>query len=75
MMTQAACAPDLELDENSIFTSESETDDLRESEWHERVFDDITEAAELLDCLEVWVVDERKLYTIGRGLFLVRWRV
>ena len=74
-MTQTACAPDLELDEGSIFTPESATDDLRAAQWQERVFDDISEVAELLDCLEMWAVDERKLYTIGRGLFLVRWRI
>lgn len=73
MMPQTDCDPGLESDESSIFTSESATDDSELSDWHERIFDDITEVAELLDCLEVWAVDERKLYTIGQGLFLVRW--
>ena len=42
--------------------------------WNERLFDDLSDVATLLDCLEVWEVTEREVYTQRDGTFLVKWR-
>jgi hypothetical protein len=72
MMTQTTCSGAYESDAHSILGRESEPS--RRPAWHERIFSDLTEVAELLDSLEVCEVEDRKLYTVGCGLFLVRWR-
>jgi len=70
-MTHTTCARDIESGEASILATEVEAHHA----WHERVFHDLTEVAELLDSLEACEVSERKLYSVAQGLFLVRWRV
>lgn len=42
--------------------------------WNERRLGDLTDVATLLDCLEVWEVPERKVFTLDDGTFLVQWR-
>ena len=48
--------------------------DEKPKAWNKRVLGDLTDVATLLDCLEVWEVSERKVYTRSDGTFLVKWR-
>ena len=75
MMTQNACARVVDSDLHSILDPESDLETPLKQTWHERVFDDLTQVAELLDSLEVCEVEDRKLYTVGAGRLLVRWRI
>ena len=74
MMTQTSCALGSDSDLFSILDPDAEYEPAPRFSWHERVFDDLSHVAELLDSLEVCEVESPKLYTVGTGLFLVRWR-
>ncbi len=75
MKTQTACPRVGDSDLHSILDPDTDFEPSVQHAWHERAFDDLSEVAELLDSLEVCEVEDRKLYTVGDGLFLVRWRM
>ena len=74
-MTQTICARAGDSNLHSILDPDIDFESSIRPAWHERVFDDLSEVAELLDSLEVCEVEDRKLYTVGDGRFLVRWRL
>lgn len=74
MIAQTACAPVGDSGQHSILDPDFEYDMPARDAWHEREFEDLTQVAELLDSLEVCAVEDPKLYTVGRGHFVVRWR-
>jgi len=48
--------------------------ELDDRPWNQRIMGDLTDVATLLDCLEVWGVPDRKVFTRDDGTFVVKWR-
>lgn len=71
MLAHQSCTT--ESDEHSIFDGDGDTV-IIERPWKTRVLGDLTDVATLLDCLEVWSVRERELFTLPDGQFVVTWR-
>jgi len=69
MMTQTACRQD--WDSANLMSLYAELDDRP---WNQRIMGDLTDVATLLDCLEVWGVPDRKVFTRDDGTFVVKWR-
>ena len=44
------------------------------TDWRMTTVDDLTDAEDLLDCLENQGVEERELVVLGNSCFAVRWR-
>ena len=69
-MTDTTCQP--ELDSTNMLALNFE-EEFRP--WNERRLGDLTDVANLLDCLEAWGVPERKVFKRADGTFSVKWRV
>ena len=69
-MTDTTCQP--ELDSTNMLALNFE-EEFRP--WNERRLGDLTDVANLLDCLEAWGVPDRKLFKRADGTFSVKWRV
>ncbi len=72
MMTQTACFQGLDLEIENVLLPDY--DEVAPRLWQERTLDDLTDMANLLDCLESSGVNDRKIYTQTDGTFLVMWR-
>ncbi len=72
MMTQIACFQGLDLEIENVLLPDY--DEVAPRLWQERTLDDLTDMANLLDCLESSGVNDRKIYTQTDGTFLVMWR-